>query len=254
MPLLTLNAFIFAVVHAQISLGWSRALLLLGLTFGVSLLYESVGVVTGWIYGPYHYTDHLGPRFLGLVPYLIPLAWFMMAYPSQVIAESLLERCFPARWRRVVGLAAASAVVMTAWDVIMDPIMVRMGFWVWEVDGAYFGVPLRNYAGWLVTTFTFFLLYRLLEQRMQTPPTIQVPRSFLRLAAWSYLITWVSNTMAAFQMDLGGPALAGAFSVGAIALFSVLRFGVSQNRNSLIPSAWFPVVWVLLIRLVRYVG
>jgi uncharacterized membrane protein len=38
----------------------------------------------------YHYTALLGPKFLGLVPYLIPAAWFMMNYPSFVIAERLI--------------------------------------------------------------------------------------------------------------------------------------------------------------------
>ena len=67
-----------------------RALRLLALVFVVSLLFESVGVATGWVYGPYHYTDKLGPKFLGLVPYLIPVAWFMMSYPSFVIADRLV--------------------------------------------------------------------------------------------------------------------------------------------------------------------
>jgi len=60
MPLLTLLAFTFALVHARLRLGCPSTLLLIGLNFGVSLLYESVGVATGWIYGPYHYTDMLG--------------------------------------------------------------------------------------------------------------------------------------------------------------------------------------------------
>ena len=47
-------------------------------------------MATGWVYGPYHYTDQLGPKFLGLVPYLIPVAWFMMSYPSFVIADRLV--------------------------------------------------------------------------------------------------------------------------------------------------------------------
>ena len=55
-PLSTLIAFIFAVDHSSQRLGWGKALLLLGLTFVVSLLFESMGVATGWIYGPYHYT------------------------------------------------------------------------------------------------------------------------------------------------------------------------------------------------------
>ncbi len=52
-----------------------NTLRLLGSVFVVSLLFESVGVATGWIYGAYHYAQLLGPLLLGLVPYLIPLSW-----------------------------------------------------------------------------------------------------------------------------------------------------------------------------------
>jgi putative membrane protein len=56
-----LPGFAFALLHAGHREGWSRAIWLLALVFIVSLLFESVGVATGWIYGPYHYTDQLGP-------------------------------------------------------------------------------------------------------------------------------------------------------------------------------------------------
>ena len=95
-PVSTLVGFTFALLHAGQREGWMRALRLLALVFAVSLLFESVGVATGLIYGPYHYTNKLGPLFLGLVPYLIPVAWFMMSYPSFVIADRLI----PADWKR----------------------------------------------------------------------------------------------------------------------------------------------------------
>ncbi len=37
-------------------MGWKRVLIMLALTFGISLLFESIGVATGLVYGPYHYT------------------------------------------------------------------------------------------------------------------------------------------------------------------------------------------------------
>lgn len=230
MPILTLLAFAFAVVHACASLGRSRMLLLLCLTFVISMLFESVGVATGLVYGPYHYSDLLGPRFLGLVPYLIPLAWFMMIYPAQVIVEGLLGDRVPIGWRGLWQMALMSAVVMTAWDLIMDPIMVRMGFWVWEVEGAYFGIPLHNYAGWLLTTFTIFLLYRFIAPYFGEMPTTVVPHTFMDQAAWSYLITWVSNTLAALQLGLTGPAVAGMLSAGVFALLGVM--GTVGDRRS----------------------
>ena len=81
-PLVTFVGFSFAFLHAVQREGLRAALLLALLVFVVSLSFESVGVATGVIYGPYHYTEKLGSKFLGLVPYLIPVAWFMMSYSS----------------------------------------------------------------------------------------------------------------------------------------------------------------------------
>lgn len=50
-----------------------------------------------------------------------------------------------------------ASMVMTAWDAVMDPGMAAAGVWVWENGGPYFGVPLRNYLGWLLTTFVVYL-------------------------------------------------------------------------------------------------
>ena len=48
---------------------------------------------------------------------------------------------------------------MTAWDLVMDPAMSAAGAnWVWENGRAYYGVPRRNYLGWLVTTFLVSLI------------------------------------------------------------------------------------------------
>ena len=104
-PLVTICGFTFAMAHAWQREGWKQALWLLALVFVVSLLFESVGVATGWVYGPYHYTADLGPKFLGLVPYLIPVAWFMMSYPSFVIADRLVPPGWK-RWQRILSVAA----------------------------------------------------------------------------------------------------------------------------------------------------
>jgi len=104
-PVSTLVGFTFALLHAGQREGWRRALRLLALVFAVSLLFESVGVATGLVYGPYHYTNKLGSLFLGLVPYLIPVAWFMMSYPSFVIADRLIPANWK-RWQRILSVAA----------------------------------------------------------------------------------------------------------------------------------------------------
>lgn len=213
-PLNTLLGFTFALLHAAQWLGWRRSLLLVGLTFAISLLFECVGVATGLVYGPYHYTERLGIKFLGLVPLLIPVAWFMMMYPSYVIATWLLPtRWKPAAWR--LGVAVVGALVMTAWDVAMDPLMVLGGHWVWDVKGAFFGVPLQNYWGWWLTTFVTFALFAwLANQGVRSRPALDgMGLSFSRLALAGYALIGLSTVINSLRAGLGGSALAGLFAM-----------------------------------------
>lgn len=163
--------WLFALCHGAYALGWRHTLIFFAVSAVISWLYEQVGVETGLIYGAYHYNDVLGAR-LGHVPIMIPVAWFMMIYPSYLLANLIADgQATGTRGRalRVVWLSALSAMIMTAWDVIMDPVMSGLvGAWTWEAGGPYFGVPVRNYAGWLLTTFTVYLIYRFFERR--TPP------------------------------------------------------------------------------------
>jgi uncharacterized membrane protein len=215
-PLVTLAGFAFALVHAGQRQGWQGALRLLALVFGVSLLFESVGVATGWVYGPYHYTDKLGPKFLGLVPYLIPAAWFMMSYPSFVIADRLVSKHeghkgTPRKrgWQRILAVAAVGGLVMTAWDLIMDPVMVAGGHWVWDTNGAYFGIPLQNFWGWWLTVFTTYALYLWLEGK----GTRVKGTGDDRLAVLSYLLTALGIVLAAGLSGAGALALIGFFAM-----------------------------------------
>jgi putative membrane protein len=207
-PITTLAGFTFALLHACQREGWTRALRLLALVFGVSLLFESVGVATGLIYGPYHYTNKLGPLFLGLVPILIPVAWFMMSYPSFVIADWLVPAGWK-HWPRLLAVAAVGGLAMTAWDLVMDPIMVAGGHWVWDTNGAYFGIPLQNYWGWWLTAFTTFALYLLISGKMEKSAETR----FDRLAATSYLVTALGIVAVSLVSGAGALALIGFFAM-----------------------------------------
>jgi uncharacterized membrane protein len=208
LPITTLTGLCFGLMHAGERMSWKRALLLLFLVFAVSLLFESLGVATGLVYGPYHYTEKLGLKFLGLVPYLIAVAWFMMMYPSFVMAEWLV----PSSWtgaKRVLSIAAIGGLIMSAWDVVMDPMMVAGGYWIWEAQGAFFGVPLQNYWGWWLTVFVTFVVYLMVTHNGPSPKEGR----FDRLPLILFMITGYSSVINALTGKLGGPALAGFFAL-----------------------------------------
>src|SRR4029453_17293749 len=104
-----------AVVHAGLSRGARVGAGVLLLVATTAIAFEAVGLATGVPYGSYTYSDALGPTLLG-VPFLVPLAWLMMAWPSWVLGD-LLTRPVRAGHRRTLRVATAAAV-FAGWDVV----------------------------------------------------------------------------------------------------------------------------------------
>jgi putative membrane protein len=177
----------------------------------ISLLLESVGVATGWVFGGYHYTADFGPRIFNLVPYLIPVNWFMMLYPSYIMAERIFQG-EGNNWKQWLSVAAIGGFIMTAWDLAMDPVMVARGHWVWESEGAYFGIPIQNYFGWWMTSFTILVIYGWLSQRWSTREPVP-DIHFDRQAIGCYAITGFGSVLGALLAGLNGPAIAGFFAM-----------------------------------------
>lgn len=231
----------WAITHAAHVLGWRHTAVFAAVATLVSLAFEAVGVATGLIYGPYHYTDELGARLLG-VPLLIPLAWFMMIYPSYLLARVLVgaERRGAADRRWAVALLGA--FLMTAWDLPLDPNLVANGFWVWDAPGAYFGVPLQNFVGWFVTTFVVYVAYLEFARRRPAAPRGLVGPGLLAQALAVYAVSGATFAV----RPLLNPhlpdttqalALIAAFTMGPPAVAGFLRLRpLTQARNAVTPS------------------
>jgi uncharacterized membrane protein len=207
----TLMALGFSLFHAADSFGWRKTLVFIATCIFVTLAFESIGVATGKIYGPYHYTNELGPKFLGLVPYLIPAAWIMMMYPSLVIAQSFLRSSSSRGWKMLMS-AAVGATVMTAWDLVLDPLMVKFGFWVWDGSAGsrqYFGIPIQNYIGWWVTSLAVFVIFFLFSNRSR----LSLGRAESRWPAIMYATIGANTILMAYLNGLAAPALIGVFAM-----------------------------------------
>lgn len=215
----TLVFVLFALLHCAASAGWKTTGWFFGLAAAVTFALEETGVRSGLVYGVYHYSDMLGPK-LGHVPVLVPLAWFMMIYPSWVVARALLRGVNTGSAAGVIGLASIAAMAMTGWDAVMDPGMSAAGNWIWEQGGSYFGVPLRNYLGWLVTTFLVYLGWGWLGKRER--PIGGTGRGFAALPIVVYTFHGVSyvtpRTIPALQIV----ALFAMILPGVVALLQTL--------------------------------
>jgi uncharacterized membrane protein len=210
----------FSLAHAIDLLGWRRAMTFFGLSALISWCFEEAGVTTGLVYGAYHYGDKLGPK-LGAVPVIIPLAWFMMIYCAWIVAHVLLEGTSSARsWVGMAGRALVAAMAITAWDVVMDPGMARAGSWTWEQGGSYFGVPMQNYIGWVLTTLSIYLcsgiVFRVLAGRAETTR----PQLYLALPGIAYGLVAADHLFSNAVPEL---RVVDAFGISLIALIALLR-------------------------------
>ena len=103
---------------------------------------EAIGVATGLPYGPFYYGDALGPRLAGIVPYLLPLSYAPLVVGAVAVAWGTRLRL----------LHVVHATLLLVWiDAVLDPGAASLGFWVWPQGGVYYGVPLSNYAGWMLS-------------------------------------------------------------------------------------------------------
>jgi putative membrane protein len=108
---------------------------------------ELVGVTTGWPYGEFAYLVDLGPMLFGTVPLGLPVFYLPLVVNAYLLTLLVLDS---AAGRRSVRLLATMAAVVAV-DLVLDPGAVAIGFWRYQAGGAYYGVPLTNYLGWLLS-------------------------------------------------------------------------------------------------------
>jgi putative membrane protein len=173
-------ALIILLVHGWNALGWRHLVAYLIIAVVISFTAEALGVATGLVFGPYHYTDLFGPKLLG-VPPLIQAAYAAMGYASLTIARLILRmRGAPKGLGSVLGLALLGAMIMVAWDVAMDPYQSTVsGIWIWHTGGPYFGVGFHNFVGWFGTVFCYLLVYCFYASRNPEQPNTSVVESRL---------------------------------------------------------------------------
>ncbi len=227
------------------AIGARKTLLFFAVACCLSATAELTGTKTGWPFGGYAYTSFLGFKLGGRVPYTVPLSWFYMGFASYVLASafvqhlsarSQLQQPFTAlaggasSAKRVAVISVLfGAFLLTAWDLVLDPAMAApqltyMHFWEWHEHGPYFGMPLRNLAGWFMTGLAFIAVSRIVWRsdingaltRLGVPYAIYILNIAwamalsLSVGLWQTAVAAIvfavlPATLAAFRIDPRGP-------------------------------------------------
>jgi putative membrane protein len=179
----------FALLHCALRYGWQGAIAFAAICLVVSNIFENLGVATGFPFGPYHYTDALGVK-LFYVPLLIGPTYLGVGYLSWSLATILAGDVDRGSDRlQLIATPLIAAFIMVLWDLSLDPgASTVAGWWIWHEGGGYFGVPLSNYLGWLLTVYAFMQLFALYLRASGPDPARPQPVAYFVQATVMYTL------------------------------------------------------------------
>jgi putative membrane protein len=163
---------------------------------GYAYAIEYVGIRTGLPYGEFYYGVDLGPTVAG-VPVGLPVFFLPLVMNAYLLVVLLLGKLADHAPTRLTAVIAA----VVAMDLVLDPGAVGLGFWVYPGGGPFYGVPLSNYLGWVLSaTVTVVTLDRafdrtgLLDRLGRTEFMLDDLVSFVIL--WGGINAWFGNWLA----------------------------------------------------------
>ncbi len=205
----SINVLLFAVPSfwaLRMWLGWTDAAKLIVILGFFALGVETFAIYTGFPYGHFGYSQHLGYKLFGQVPWTVAFAWTPLLLCAYTAARDL----FVSRLRRVLF----SAFLLVVFDLVLDPGAVLLGFWQYPAGGLYYGVPLSNFFGWAFSGIVGSAIMEAATSFFKPllPPPVQIGSS-------AFFIVFFWTALAAF----GGLAVPAAIG-GALAMAMYLWY------------------------------
>ncbi len=117
-------------------------------------LVEVAGVYTGLVFGDYSYGNTLGLQLYS-TPLIIGVNWLMLIYFVYHLTGT-------ARLSKPVKIIAGASL-MVAYDIILEPVAIRMNMWEWAGND----IPLQNYLAWFFISIAFLSLLHIFRVRIE---------------------------------------------------------------------------------------
>lgn len=166
-------------------LGFRNGLILLVILGIYALLIESLAIATGIPYGNFSYSEMLGFRLFGLVPWSVAFAWTPLILAAYTITRKSVSNI----WLRFFSIP----IVLVVFDLVLDPGAVYLGFWKYKETGFFYGVPLTNFAGWIISGIIGAGIIEILLKRFDPPlptPTQLILSGYFTILFWTFISLW----------------------------------------------------------------
>ena len=257
-----LSMLAICIWHSLIVKGRRQTIAFFLIAWGISWFCEFIGHNYAWFFGQYKYTGTLGPR-IGGVPIVIIVTWSVIIYAAYMLIDWLIglrgEKQAKSWWGKTLWgllLAAASATLVCAWDMMVDPFAtskvwstaVGKEAWWWWKGGPYLkelkvwkgggGVPIGNFVGWwLAPFFIVFIFYMIFQKRNLISEKLINTVPLLVYAYIYYTVVVVVLEMNWFENGMNQVALIGFFTMMPVILVSAVKLAKDYTRENALPGA-----------------
>jgi uncharacterized membrane protein len=231
----TMRPYVFAFFGAFLlasvpHVGWRRSAIFAVTGYLIAFASEWLSINTGFPYGWYYYINTTSHKELWIagVPFFDSLSYVFLTYCSYGTALFILSPIKAWRWdmltlescsiRRSWAALLLGAFLQTFLDIVIDPVALQGKRWFlgqiygYRELGVHFGVPLSNYAGWLLTSFFLVGAFQLIDMKpLASPPkgVCNIPFRSL-MAPMIYLSVIIFNIAITFRI---GETLMGLSSI-----------------------------------------
>ncbi len=226
-----LRPYVFAFLAVYLAaagahLGWRRTLLFIPAGYWVAWLSEFSSIHWGFPYGDYFYIPATVDRELWVfgVPFMDSLSFVFLAYCSYAMALFILSPFHfgpkgvvileTRRLRRSPETLVLGACLFVLLDIITDPVAYQGDRWFlgqiygYREPGLYFGIPLSNFAGWLLVGLVMVAALQLFDRlprlepgrrsRLGSIPRVRLlgPVLYISVLAFNLTVTfWIGETL-----------------------------------------------------------
>jgi uncharacterized membrane protein len=137
---------------------------------------QTLGALSGIPFGPYHYSENLGPQFFHTLPWPVPIIWVVAILNARGVARLVLR---PWRQARNYGfrLLVLTIALVVLFDFGLEPFATTVKqYWSWDrtrLPCDWYGAPCINFLGWAVTSgliFAFVTPVLLNKKPVKSPP------------------------------------------------------------------------------------
>lgn len=165
--------------------GLKRSLMLIVISFAVTISLENISINTGYPYGELKHA--LPGPMIGSVPLIIGLSYFPLITISWLFGD-IIVNALPMKKAAMVHLRILIAVLVASiLDILSDPVFTLVfKLWGYPQGGGIFGVPMSNTLGWVINSFLTLSIFEILgrgwERRQKAIDKLHSAVCYLLLA------------------------------------------------------------------------